>query len=110
VVVGGEFFVWGCLKSVDAARNATMVSTHVYVSSTSVVVVQDVTDDRRHANELLYAAPAGLSQEAKVETEKHDRYAHAPLLYTRHIEYFVETLHLSFLIFNSFSFPSLFRS
>jgi hypothetical protein len=45
--------------------------SHTYVSSTSVVgVAQDVTDDRRHANELRSMQYLQASQEAKVETER----------------------------------------
>jgi hypothetical protein len=45
--------------------------SHTYVSLTSVVgVAQDVTDDRRHAEELRSLQYLQASQEAKVETER----------------------------------------
>jgi hypothetical protein len=45
--------------------------SHTYVSSTSVVgVAQDVTDDRRHANELRSMQYLQATQEAQVETER----------------------------------------
>jgi hypothetical protein len=45
--------------------------TRMSVSLTSVVgVAQDVTDDRRHAEELRSMQYLQASQEAKVETER----------------------------------------
>jgi signal transduction histidine kinase len=76
-----------------------MSLTHTSVSSTSVVgVAQDVTDDRRHANELRSMQYLQASQEAKVETER-NMTGTAVLCYT----------HRTFGIFRKHS-PFLFRS
>jgi hypothetical protein len=62
VVSCGEF------ASIDASMSCL---SHAFVSSISVVgVAQDVTDDRRHANELRSMQYLQASQEAKVETER----------------------------------------
>jgi hypothetical protein len=56
------------LISIDATMSCL---SYTYVSLPSVVgVAQDVTDDRRHANELRSMQYLQASQEAKVETER----------------------------------------
>jgi hypothetical protein len=79
---------------------------------TSVVgVAQDVTDDRRHAEELCSMQYVQASQEAKVETERNMTGTTVPsYLYTHDILDLSETLTVPFSISHFFSNLSLFRS
>jgi hypothetical protein len=95
------------LVSIDATMSCL---SHAYLSLTSVVgVAQDVTDDRRHAEELRSMQYLQASQEAKVETERNMTGTTGPSYIQRHLGSFINA-HRSFFDLSPFFYLSLLRS
>jgi hypothetical protein len=89
------------LISIDATRSCL---SYTYVSLFSVVgVAQDVTDDRRHAEELRSMQYLQASQQGKVETERNMTGTTVPSYNTKDILDISETLTVPFSISQLFS-------